>query len=128
MVPADNQNEATSAVIRIARPEDAPAAAELLALLGYPSQVTDVERRISGSAISEGTVVFVADSANHVVGLLSFHCIPLFHADEPLGRITSLVVDPDYRQRGIGRLLVAAAEEFAWRCRCIRVEVTSGDH
>lgn len=115
-------------VARIARADDASSIAGLLTALGYPSPVARIERRIADSAASVDTVVFVAVSAQCVVGVISFHCIPLFHADGALGRITSLVVDPGHRQCGIGRLLVEAAEEFGRVQGCIRFEVTSGDH
>ena len=124
----DWQISAPGSIIRRARSDDAPAVAELLAALGYRSKVAHIERRIADCATSPDTIVFVAESMNRIVGTLSFHCIPLFHADGFLGRITSLVVAPDYRRRGIGRLLVAAAEDFARRHGCARVEVTSGDH
>jgi GNAT superfamily N-acetyltransferase len=115
-------------LIRDAQRDDAPAVAELLTALGYPSPVAHVAQRIVDCAASGNTAVFVAESAQRIVGVASFHCIPLFHADGFLGRITSLVVSPGYRQRGIGRLLVAAAEKFAWARGCSRIEVTSGDH
>ena len=115
-------------VIRSARSDDAPRIAELLAVLGYPSPVADVKRRIADCAASALTTVLVAESVGRIVGVISFHCIPLFHADGFLGRITSLVVATDCRQHGVGRLLVSAAEEFAWSHGCVRVEVTSGDH
>jgi GNAT superfamily N-acetyltransferase len=115
------------AIIRFAQSDDAPAVAKLLTALGYPSPVEHIERRIAGSAASIDTAVYVAESVQCVVGVISFHCIPLFHADGALGRITSLVVDPGHRQRGIGRLLVAAAEEFGRAHGCSRIEVTSGD-
>lgn len=124
----DNLPEATLAVIRGARRGDAPAVAELLAALGYPSPVEHIERRIADCAGSISTTVLVAGLAETIVGVISIHCIPLFHADGFLGRITSLVVAAEYRQHGIGRLLVAAAEEFGWAHGCTRVEVTSGDH
>ena len=114
--------------VRPAQRDDVAAIAELLAVLGYPSPIAQVERRLTECAASRDTAVFVALSEARVVGVISFHCIPLFHADGSLGRITSLVVAPDCRRHGIGRLLVAKAEEFAWAHGCIRVEVTSGDH
>ena len=123
----NNRPEASLAVGRIARSDDAPAVAGLLTALGYPSPVEHIERRIADRAASVDTVVFVAELAQRVVGVISFHCIPLFHADGALGRITSLVVDPGHRQCGIGRLLVAAVEEFGRAHGCIRFEVTSGD-
>jgi GNAT superfamily N-acetyltransferase len=122
------QSEAEAFVIRRARTDDALAVAELLAALGYPSAVADVRRRIADCAKSPDTTVFIAEAVTRIVGVLSFHCIPLFHARGSLGRITSLVVAPDYRQRGLGRMLVAAAEEFARAHGCTRIEVTSGDH
>jgi GNAT superfamily N-acetyltransferase len=124
----DFYHKAPNAIIRNARRHDALAVAELLATLGYPSLIEDVEQRIADCEDSVHTVVFVAESDSRIVGVLSFHCIPLFHAEGYLGRITSLIVASDYRQRGIGRLLVFAAEQVAWSRRCSRIEVTSGDH
>ena len=124
----DFHPKAPNAIIRKARRHDALAVTELLATLGYPSLVEDIEQRIVDCEDSVYTIVFVAESDSRVVGALSFHCIPLFHAEGYLGRITSLIVTPDHRQRGIGRLLVFAAEQFAWSRKCSRVEVTSGDH
>jgi GNAT superfamily N-acetyltransferase len=125
---AEPQHQPESSVVRSARPGDAVAISELLLELGYPSSTGQVEQRIAANLSSTGTAVFIAESDQRLIGVLSFHCIPLFHADGALGRITSLVVATDYRQRGIGRLLVSAAEEYGWAHGCTRVEVTSGDH
>lgn len=129
MTPSPNNLPTSSlVVVRIASADDAPAVAGLLTALGYPSPVERIERRIADCAASADTAVIVAELAPRVVGVISFHCIPLFHADGALGRITSLVVDPGHRKSGIGRLLVAAAEEFGRAHGCTRFEVTSGDH
>ena len=116
------------AVIRCAQCSDASSVAELLTALGYPSSVAQVERRLAEHLTSAHSAVFVAESDRRAVGCLSFHCIPMFHEDGFLGRITSLVVAPEYRAHGIGRRLVVAAEDFARTHGCLRVEVTSGDH
>lgn len=115
-------------LVRRARMEDAPALAALLTALGYPAIPEDVGRRLEMHTGTAATAVFVAEVTGGVAGLLSFHCSPMFHADGFLGRITSLVIDPGQQRRGIGRKLVAEAESFAREQRCLKIEVTSGDH
>jgi GNAT superfamily N-acetyltransferase len=114
--------------VRRARSRDAAVLVELLAALGYETPIAHVNEQIAHATESSESVVFVAELESCVIGLASFHRIPLFHAAGFLGRITSFVVAPKYRKRGVGRLLVIAVEEFAWTHQCIRVEVTSGDH
>jgi len=126
-VPTAATPEPDPVIIRRIQSADAPAAAKLLNTLGYPSTAEQVERRLVAGAKGADTAVFVAEIAGRVAGLLSFHCIPMFHEEGCLGRITSLVVANEFRQRGIGRKLVLAGEEFGWANRCTRIEVTSGD-
>ncbi|MEI9894964.1 MAG: GNAT family N-acetyltransferase [Chthoniobacter sp.] len=126
-IAPDAEGIAEDVVVRPIQPGDTGAAAELLTELGYPSTAAQVEHRLVVAGEGAGTAVFVAESAGQVVGLSSFHCIPLFHEGGFLGRITSLVVASAYRQRGIGRLLVAAGEEFGWAHSCTCIEITSGD-
>jgi len=105
----------------------APRIAELLAQLGYPSEPGAVARRISALSASEADCLWVARFRGKAVGFLAFHIIPVFPGPENLGRITALVVDEESREKGIGRLLAATAERWAWDRECARVEVTSGD-
>lgn len=114
--------------IRRAQRDDALAVAELMTALGYPALAAQVEGRIAVCKNSTDTAILVAECEGRVVGVLSFHCIPLFHSDGFLGRITSLIVAPEHRKMGLGRLLISAAEEFARAHGCNRIEVTSGDH
>ena len=57
-----------------------------------------------------------------------FSIVPLLHVSGGLGRISALVVGPQFAGRGIGTRLVAEAEEFAWENGCARIEITSGEH
>jgi GNAT superfamily N-acetyltransferase len=115
-------------VIRKAREDDALVLVQLLGMVGYESTLGQIAERIAATESYAGSVVMVAEVGGQVAGVLSFHCIPLFHAEGFLGRITSLMVSQAFRSRGVGRELVAAAEEFGWQNHCARIEVTCGDH
>ncbi|RYD73986.1 MAG: GNAT family N-acetyltransferase [Verrucomicrobiaceae bacterium] len=118
----------TGIAVREAVAEDALQIAGLLGALGYPSTETLVRDRLAHLSVRAEDAVFVADYAGELAGFLSFHISPLFHAEGCLGRITALAVSTRFQRSGIGRQLVAAAEQFAWTHGCVRIEVTSGDH
>src|SRR6267143_1378466 len=98
--------------VRRAEAEDADAIAVCLAALGYATP----------------TVLVAEDPTTGIVGVVSVHLVPLFHAPGSLARLTALAVVPGHQRKGAGRALIAAAEAFAWEHDCRRVEVTSGDH
>jgi GNAT superfamily N-acetyltransferase len=106
---------------------DAESIARLIAVLGYGLEPAQVSERL-GAYRNESSRVFVALLEATVVGFLSFHAIPLFHQPAMLGRITAMAIDPQHFRQGIGSSLLKAAEDFAVRVGCSRIEVTSGDH
>ena len=118
----------TEIVVRPVAEADAPAISALLNELGYPLNVAQVKNNISLLSASASDAIFVAEAASSVVGVLSFHVMPLFHVVGNLGRISSLVISSQWQRRGVGSKLVEAAEEFGWSHGCQRIEVTSGDH
>ena len=115
--------------VRPAQAEDATAIAVCLAALGYGTSTTLVAEKLSTLMGSPSDTVLVAeDPTNAIAGVVSIHLLPLFHAAGNLARLTALAVATGHQRNGVGRALVAAAEEFAWKHDCRRVEVTSGDH
>ncbi|WP_235195286.1 GNAT family N-acetyltransferase [Pseudomonas brassicacearum] len=72
--------------------------------------------------------MLLAQDGENIVGVISLHVLELFHQPGRLGRITSLVVDDNFRGQGVGAKLVAAADAFFTSQLCIRAEVTSSDH
>ena len=114
--------------VRPATENDATAISILLDELGYSLADTHIKKNIALSSLSSSDTVLVAEAASSVIiGVISFHVIPLFHVVGNLGRITSLVVSSQWQRHGVGGELVQAAEEFGWSQGCLRVEVTSGD-
>ena len=115
--------------IRRAKAEDAAAIAVCLSALGYGTSATLVADKLSVLRDSSADTVLVAEHPSAaIVGVVSVHVLPLFHAPGNLARLTALAVPLNHQRQGVGRALVAAAEAFAWQHDCRRVEITSGDH
>ena len=116
--------------VRQAAVADAAEIAACLSALGYGTLASLVTERLTSFAKSPTDAVFVASISGHVslLGVVSVHLLPLFHAPGLLGRITSLAVCDEARGKGVGKALVTAAEEWAWAAGARRIEVTSGDH
>ena len=114
--------------IRSAASEDSEQLAALVEQLGYIADERFIRDQLAQLASRPGTTVFIADDNGTVIGLLCFSIIPLLHVSGGLGRISALAVDSQFKGQGVGRRLVAEAEEFAWNNGCARIEITSGDH
>jgi ribosomal protein S18 acetylase RimI-like enzyme len=114
-------------VIRRARAEDAAELARLLSPLGYPLTEADVAA-VWDAWEAEGNLALVAgpgDAGAALLGAITLHSMTVLHRPRPVGRITSLIVDAAARGEGLGRALMAAAEEALARRGCAIVEVTS---
>ena len=106
--------------LRPAAMADAPQLAELCGQLGYPSTAAEVEARLRAIPAGDEHAIFVAEnSEGKLVG-----CIHVFlmHAVEidTQAEILGLVVDGDCRSMGVGKSLLAGAEEWA-RERGVRI-------
>lgn len=115
-----------TAEIRPARSSDAGQMVELMALLGHQVDVAGTLRRL-GELASGRMPQLVAVEGDRVLGLCGLHRMTAIHRDEPVGRITILVVREDLRGSGLGRALVAAAERHLRERRCRLIEITSND-
>ena len=112
--------------IRPAGPEDADPIATLLTELGYPATAAEIPGRLAAVLDAPGRT-FVAEDGGEVLGVGSVTRLSLLHRAEPAALLSALVVRPDHRGQGVGRLLVQAAERHAadWGCRTL--ELTSRD-
>lgn len=118
----------TAMEIRKALNVDADVISNLLNQLGYQISPKLIQEKLEIFGSSTTDAVLVAQDGDDIIGVISLHVLELFHQPGRLGRITSLVVDDAFRGQGVGAMLVSAADVFFAEQRCIRAEVTSGNH
>jgi len=117
----------TPVAIRPAVADDAPELATLLAHLGYPADAAALpDRLLRLRAGGDDAFVAVLDGAT--VGLATVHARAVLHVARPVAQLTALVVPPEMRGRGVGRALVAAAEQWARAQGAERLVVTTALH
>jgi GNAT superfamily N-acetyltransferase len=112
--------------VRDARPADAPRLVELIRYLGHEIDEKSVRRNLAALKKS-GETPLVATLGKQVVGTCGVGSRVVVHRPAPLGRITALVVAEEAQGKGIGRMLVDAAEDWMRGRGCKLVEVTSND-
>jgi ribosomal protein S18 acetylase RimI-like enzyme len=112
--------------IREARPVDVPRLAGLMKLLGHDVSLPAMRNRLAVLK-KQGMPQLVATIGKEVVGLIGIHRMTAIHREQPVGRITILVVAENQRGKGIGKLLLEAAENQLASAGCTLIEVTSND-
>jgi len=111
-------------MIRKIAVEDAAAAARLSEELGYPVSTAVMEHRIRVLAGLQDRIVYVACSADDVVGWIDVGVVHHLQADA-YGEIGGLVVSSAHRSGGIGAKLVTHAEQWVRERGMIRIVVRS---
>ena len=113
--------------MREARLDDAEALAPLLGQLGYPTSPEAVASRIRRIDSSDADSLLVAELDGKIVGLAGIHVSLAIEYDEPVAKLSAIVVDERYRRRGIGEGLVAAVEDESRRRGCCLVFLTTAE-
>ena len=114
--------------VRPARDDDAQALAELLGHLGYPAPAADVPARLARMRSRGDADTLVAIVGGRVVGLATVHARDVLHQARPVAQLTALVVPPDMRGRGVGRVLVGEVERWAADRGADRLVLTTALH
>jgi GNAT superfamily N-acetyltransferase len=99
--------------IRQVKTEDAGEIERLSEQLGYPSSIDQVQCRIDSIINSQQDKVFVAVSGNNVVVGWIHVFVAIRLESEPSAEIGGVVVDSNYRNRGVGKTLLEHAERWA---------------
>jgi GNAT superfamily N-acetyltransferase len=114
--------------LRPATSADAPAVAELLAQLGYPTTAEEVLGRLEKLSELPTAIAIVAEAEGRVAGLATGHLFRSIHSTPVVAWLTTLVVHDRCQHSGIGRQLAAAVEEWARDRGALRISVSSGQH
>jgi ribosomal protein S18 acetylase RimI-like enzyme len=114
-----------SLTIRDAKLSDAPELAALMCELGYETSNAEMHSRLQVILRNAGYRTIVAEVDNELCGMIGTLTHDSHEHNDPSGKIIALVVSKRQRRSGVGRALIAAAEnDFASR-RVTRVTLTT---
>lgn len=107
--------DATAVRVRGARPDDAAAVWPLVQELAtsYVPERAAFDASFPALLAAPDACVVVAEAGDAVVGYLVAHRHGTLYANAPVVWVGEVVVDAAARRRGVGRLLLGAAEEWA---------------
>jgi len=111
--------------VRPPEPGDYDRMADLAGQLGYPCTGQQLRVRLDQMANSNEYAVYVAElSGGQIAGWIG---VCLFRAVEldSCAEISGLIIDQQVRSRGIGKVLIGAAEEWARSRGCDAIVVHS---
>ncbi len=104
--------------------DDAEAITRLSDQLGYPSTKEETARRLLQVKGQTGHGVYVAEADGRLIGWVHVFVHPSLLADTP-AEVAGLVIDENYRSRGVGRILMEQAERWAREHGCGSVGLRS---
>jgi ribosomal protein S18 acetylase RimI-like enzyme len=114
--------------IRRAVAADAEPVAGLVTELGYPTSAGQMERRLDAILDDQGYRTWVADEDGRVVGFVGTRVGPLYEDDGAYGQVMVLAVAATHQRRGVGRMLMQAAESALVEAGARVLVVTSANH
>ena len=103
--------------IRALAAADAPGLAALMEAAGHPVGLDALAARVEALRPDQGTAL-VAIEWGPPSGLVVAHWLQTLAADLPVAHVSTLLVGPDERRRGIGRTLLKAVSQAARLAGC----------
>jgi GNAT superfamily N-acetyltransferase len=117
-------------VIRKATMKDANRIIELLIELGRPepkqNETKHFARLIQSHTSGKGGTILVAEVDSKVIGMISLVFLQRLNRIRPEAWVPELIVDEDYRNKGIGRDLLKRCIEIAKERKCWRIRLETG--
>ena len=115
-------------VISTASADDSEAIARLVSDLGYATSARQMRQRLVSISRDEDYETLVARDDGKVVGFVGTRIGHRYEDDERYGQVMALAVAIERQRRGIGRMLMTAAESSLLRRGARVLVVTSGNH
>lgn len=113
--------------IRKATSQDISELALLMEELGYPTTIEQMKIRFNNIEATPNHYTLVAVYEGAVAGMIGFHTGVLYNDDGIYARVIALVVDSNYRSKGIGKLLLTEAEKYAKNLGATGIGLNSGN-
>ena len=114
-------------LVRDALPEDAPAIARLNRdEMGYEYPEEKTMEKLRALLSSGRDKILVAECSGTVVGYVHLCNYELIYYDS-LKNVMGIAVSREYRRRGIGKMLLSAAEDWARADGAAGVRLSSGE-
>jgi GNAT superfamily N-acetyltransferase len=121
----DRRSMQKECTVRLAAPADSEGVANFSGQLGYPSTAEQVRARLAEIRKSDDCAIFVAELPDgEIAGWIGVYIFRSVEMDK-LVDISGLVVGEEYRSRGIGKVLLDAAEDWARARNCKVIDVHS---
>jgi ribosomal protein S18 acetylase RimI-like enzyme len=113
--------------IRLAERRDLKALAYLLGeLAGHPVTEAEAEDRLRFCEDSPFDFLYVYEENGEALGLCAFRIRENIEEVSRFGEVSAIVVHPEARRRGIGRIMMDFMEELAREKQCAGLWLVSG--
>lgn len=99
--------------IRKANFDDLDKLAELMGELGYPTTIEEMKERYKNIRSNESYYTIAAEYDRKIVGMIGLNKGYFYEKNGVYVRIVALVVNKEYRNKGIGKNLIVNAEKWA---------------
>ncbi|MRN53307.1 GNAT family N-acetyltransferase [Paenibacillus sp. LC-T2] len=120
--------EAPVLQIRKCGMNDLERVTKLLREFGYPTTLSVMKERMEGMENDPFHCTLVAELNNEVVGMIGLRQVKSYYKQQDcITEITALIVSEELRGKGLGKRLVASAEEWARQQGCCQLFLRSGN-
>ena len=112
-------------VLRDCDANDEIALERLFLQLGYKISKEEIQEKLITLSGIPGSYQILAQIHSQIVGFIGLQISHWAHLVNPVARVTTLVIDSEWRGRGVGNKMICHVEKIATAAGCKIIEVTS---